>query len=123
MKHMPGPISRSSRPLCEALGQRHGVGMKPEVRNRLFEPFFTTRRKARERVGFINRLRNVKQSGGNIWFIVNRPGNNLQNLPARVDEPLAELREQTIKEELPGGKETILMSKMMRKFESLQHKS
>ena len=52
----------------------------------------------------------MKQSGGNIW-VYSEPGKGTTfkiYLP-RVDEPLEKLRDKMVGEELPRGKETILV--------------
>ncbi len=84
--------------------------MSQEVKEHIFEPFFTTKETGKGTgLGLSTVYGIVKQSGGNIWFYSDLGrGTTFKIYLPRVDEPLKETREKTVRAEPPLGDETVL---------------
>jgi len=97
-----------------------GVGMTPEVRQRVLEPFFTTKEKGKGTgLGLSTVYGIVKQSGGNIW-IYSEPGQGSTfkiYLPRVEEEADSMLQSSVVANKSQQGSETILLvedEKMVR---------
>jgi PAS domain S-box-containing protein len=88
-----------------------GVGMTSEVKEHLFEPFYTTKKKGKGTgLGLSTVYGIVKQSGGCI-SVYSEPGLGTAfniYLP-RMDESFEDVSKKVTRDELPGAGETILV--------------
>jgi len=85
--------------------------MTLEVREQVFEPFFTTKEKGKGTgLGLSTVYGIAKQSGGNIWVYSELgKGSTFKIYLPRLDEPLEEIKEKEVIEEIARGNETILI--------------
>ncbi|MBU0481102.1 MAG: response regulator [Proteobacteria bacterium] len=86
-----------------------GPGISPEVREKIFEPFFSTKSEKGHGLGLATVYGIVKQNNGNI-FVTSEPGKGATfevYLPRAVEE--GEKSTISVDPEMEGGKETILV--------------
>jgi len=88
-----------------------GVGMTPEVKEKVFEPFFTTKEKGKGTgLGLSMVYGIVKQSNGNIW-LYSEPGRGttFRIYFPRAEEEADGLHKEEVTDVFPRGSETILL--------------
>jgi PAS domain S-box-containing protein len=86
-----------------------GVGMTPEVKERIFEPFYTTKEKGTG-LGLSTVYGIVRQCSGTIWVYSElNKGTIFKIYLPRVEEPLEEMGEKRVLKDFPHGQETVLV--------------
>jgi two-component system cell cycle sensor histidine kinase/response regulator CckA len=98
-----------------------GVGMTPEVKERIFEPFFSTKEKAKGTgLGLSTVYGIIQQSGGNVW-VYSEPGvgTTFKIYLPMIEEGGDSIQSLAVSTKPPQGSETILLvedEEMVRKL-------